>query len=266
RAALEISLRGGFLERHELLLHYQLQRDLRNGQIIGVEALLRWQHPEWGLLAPDRFIEAAERIGIIAHIDEWVLLQSCIQCKKWQGGWPHDLPVSVNCSAALLKQPNLLGYLKQVLTQTGLSASCLILEFTERVVIEDAPGTIFLLQEIRALGIRLSIDDFGIGYSSLNYLKLLPVDQLKIDQSFVSDLGNANTAAITRAVINLGHNLHLEVIAEGVETEWQLAALHDMGCDGGQGYYFDLPQSAEGFTGLLQQHKSLGETTAPWLA
>ena len=253
RAALEISLRGGFLERQELLLYYQLQRDLRSGRLVGVEALLRWQHPEWGLLAPDRFIEAAERIGIIGHIDEWVLLQSCNQCKKWQDILSHDLPVSVNCSASLLKQPNLLDTINRILKETGLPASCLILEFTERMVIEDAPATIATLQEIRALGVRLSIDDFGIGYSALSYLKLLPVDQLKIDRSFVSDLVNANTAAITQAVINLGHNLHLEVIAEGVETEAQLVALRDMGCDGGQGYYFDLPRSAEEFTYLLQQ-------------
>lgn len=254
RAALEIALRGA-LKRGELLLYYQTQRDLRDGRLIGVEALLRWRHPDWGLLSPDRFIEAAERIGVIAQIDRWVLLESCRQCKKWQGIVAHCLPVSVNFSAALLKQPKLSDKIARILKETGLPAACLIMEFTERVVLEDASAAFATLQALRALGVRLAIDDFGTGYSSLSYLKLLPVDQLKIDRSFVTDLDHTDGAAIVKAVIDLGHNLRLEVIAEGVETDAQLCRLRNLGCDGGQGYYFDRPQPAEEFTYLLQQHK-----------
>ena len=256
RAALEINLRAA-LKRHELLLHYQSQRDLRDGRMIGVEALLRWQHPERGLLLPASFIETAERTGAIAGIDHWVLLQSCLQCQNWQAIVPRPLPISVNFSAALLKQPKLLEKVSLVLKKAGLPAACLIMEFTERMVMEDAPAAIAMLLSLRKLSVGLAVDDFGTGYSSLSYLKVLPVGQLKIDQSFVADLANPNSAAIVKAVINLGHNLRLQVIAEGIETEWQLTALRDMGCDGGQGYYFDLPQPAEEFTQLLQQHKSL---------
>src|SRR3990172_8376503 len=179
RAALEISLRGA-LKRDELLVYYQAQRDMHTGRLIGVEALLRWQHPEWGLLAPARFIEAAERIGVIGQIDQWVLLNACLQCKKWQGILQDFLPVSVNFSVGLLKQPHLGDNIQHILKETGLPASSLMLEFTERVLIEDAPAIMATLLNLRALGVRLAIDDFGTGYSSLSYLKQLPVNQIKI--------------------------------------------------------------------------------------
>ena len=165
----------------------------------------------------------------------------------------HTLPISVNFSTALLKQANLADKVGQMLKKTGLPAACLVLEFTERVVIENAPTIIATLHALRALGVHLAIDDFGTGYSSLSYLKNLPVNQLKIDQSFVADLGHADSAAIVKAVIDLGHSLRLQVIAEGVETEAQLSRLRELGSDGGQGYYFDTPQAAEQFTQMLRQ-------------
>jgi diguanylate cyclase (GGDEF)-like protein/PAS domain S-box-containing protein len=241
RLALENSLRKA-LVRDELELYYQPLLDLATGRVHGLEALLRWRHPERGLLAPAEFMPLAEVTGLIVPIGPWVLRTACARARAWQDlGHPH-LSMAVNLSARQFQQPDLVAQVKRALEDTGLPPRCLDLEITETNAMQNAEGTINTLRELKSLGVRISIDDFGIGYSSLNYLKRFPIDTLKIDQSFVRDITtDPDDAAIATAVIALAHTLKLRVVAEGVETQEQLAFLAARHCDRMQGYLFSRP-------------------------
>ena len=257
RLALEGKLRRA-LERGEFSLHYQPQVDLRSKRIFGVEALIRWNQPDLGMVSPAKFIPLAEEKGLIVPIRAWVVRTACRQCKAWQDAGLPPVTVAVNISARQFREKNLLQVVAQILTETGLNPRQLELEVTESVIMHDAQQIIASLQAFRDMGVKLSVDDFGTGYSSLSYLKRFPVDRLKIDQSFVHDLGSdADDAAIAQAVITLGHTMGLRVIAEGVETPEQLAFLRRHECDEMQGYLFGKPMPADEFAKLLASGRTL---------
>ncbi|MBI3432621.1 MAG: EAL domain-containing protein [Hydrogenophilales bacterium] len=242
------------VRQHEFRLHFQPQIDIRTGRITGVEALVRWQHPVEGMIPPARFIPLAEHSGHIVQIGEWVLNEACRQARHWMDHGLPPLVVAVNLSAVQFKRGNVLEMVSSALTDSGLSASCLELELTESILLQNVDATMETLRGLKALGAKLSIDDFGTGYSSLSYLKQLDVDKLKIDQSFVRDVqADGDGASIVKAIIQLGHILQLEVIAEGVETEAQLAFLRASDCDAAQGYLFSRPVPAEVLVQLIQQ-------------
>jgi diguanylate cyclase (GGDEF)-like protein/PAS domain S-box-containing protein len=254
---LESSLRHA-LERDEFLLYYQPQVNLATGLITGVEALLRWQHPDLGMVSPIQFIPVAEETGLMKSIDEWVLQTACGQAQRWISSGLPPLSMTVNLSGTSFSEPNLVDVVARTLRQAGLAPEILELEITESVIMKNAPATIEMLQALHRMGIRLAVDDFGTGYSSLSYLKRFPIDTLKIDQSFVHDITtDADDASIVMAIIAMGHSLQLKVIAEGVETPGQLAYLHKHGCDGMQGYLFSRPQPPAEITRLLQSGKRL---------
>lgn len=253
RAELESALRRA-LDRKEFELFYQPKVDTISGRIIGAEALIRWRHPDKGLVSPTRFIPMAEEIGLIIPIGDWVLHTACAQNKAWQDAGLPPISVSVNLSARQFKQEGLVESVAEALNNMGLEAKHLELELTESIVMNSAELFITKLRELEDLGVQLSIDDFGTGYSSLSYLKRFPLHHLKIDQSFVRDIAtDSDDAAITSTVISLGHSLNLKVIAEGVETEEQVAFLREHNCDEMQGYYFSKPLPANEFASLLQQ-------------
>jgi len=241
RLALESGLRLA-LDRKELFLVYQPQMEIATGRIIGLEALLRWQHPELGLVPPDKFIRIAENSGLIMPIGEWVLRTACSQARKWQDEGLLALPVAVNVSAVQFRQPGFCELIGRVLWETGLAPQYLELELTESLLLSNADVTFSVLQDLRAMGLKLAIDDFGTGYSSLSYLKQFPVSKLKIDRSFIRDVAtNPDDTAITAAIIAMAKSLHLKVIAEGVENEEQMSFLRKHHCDEIQGYYFSKP-------------------------
>ncbi len=251
RMALENSLRRA-LERQEFLLYYQPRVALDTGHMLCIEALLRWQHPELGLVLPDQFIGLAEETGLIMPIGEWVLHTACAQTKAWQASGFPALRVSVNLSARQFKQPTLVDQVAGVLRDTGLAPGSLELELTESTVMQDAEDAITKLNALKRLGVHLSIDDFGTGYSSLEYLKHFPIDILKIDRSFVQDIpGDSDNGAIVRAIIAMAHSLKIKVTAEGVETAEQLGFLRAYQCDEMQGYYFGLPLPTHEFLKLF---------------
>lgn len=254
----QIRLSGGLtdaLRKQQFVLHYQPQIDIHSRRIIGAEALIRWQHPEDGLLAPDRFIGLAERSGHIVQIGEWVLNEACAQAKRWLDQQKSAPVVAVNLSALQFKGGNVLEMVAAALTASGLPAQYLELELTESILVQDVKGTMKTLHDLKVMGVKLAIDDFGTGYSSLSYLKQLAVDKIKIDQSFVRDmLTDTDSASIVRAVIQLGHNLQLTVIAEGVETSAQLELLEAAQCDEAQGFLFSRPVVADQFTELLKKN------------
>jgi diguanylate cyclase (GGDEF)-like protein len=257
RLALENQL-GKALERDEFVLHYQPQVDLQTGAVVGVETLIRWQHPELGMVQPDRFIALAEDTGLIVPIGTWVLRAACAQASAWQRAGIGNLRVAVNLSASQFAQPDFACMIAGVLDETGLDAGMLDLELTESLVMTDVERTISVLNDLRALGVRLSIDDFGTGYSSLSYLKRFPIDVLKIDRSFVKDLSrNPNDAAISKAIISMAHTLGIRVIAEGVETEEQCEFLSQNMCDEIQGYLFCAPLPASELEILLREKRRL---------
>lgn len=257
RLSIEADLRHA-LERHELALHYQPQIDAISGQIVGMEALIRWNHPLHGMIAPARFIGLAEEMGLIIPIGAWVITQACMQTKAWQQAGLGDLRVAVNLSARQFTQKDLVQAIADVLHATGLEPRFLELELTESMVMNDVDSAITILRNLKGLGVHIAIDDFGTGYSSLSYLRRFPIDVLKIDQSFVNDLMvDADDAAIVVSIISLAHSLRLKVIAEGVENMDQLAFLRSHGCDQMQGYYFSKPISAEGFELLLRRNIDL---------
>ncbi len=258
RVALEHDLRQA-LERGEFRLDYQPKVELASGRLIGAEALLRWRHPQHGQLSPARFIPVAEETGLIVPLGEWVLRAACTQAQQWRARGLELSTVSVNISARQFRSRELVGQIAAVLEQTGLPASCLDLEITESLMMENVEELIARLRALKDLGVQLSVDDFGTGYSSLNYLKQFPVDRLKIDRSFVCDIASdRGDAAIVQAVIQLGHVLGLVVTAEGVETSEQLTFLRRHGCDEGQGFYFSKPLPPEQFEELLRKEGAGG--------
>jgi diguanylate cyclase (GGDEF)-like protein/PAS domain S-box-containing protein len=225
------------MERAELRLFYQPELDLRTGACVGVEALMRWQHPTRGLLQPCEFIPLAEETGLIIRLGRWALMETCRQAAAWRQAGVQVGTVSVNLSARQFSRPDLVSDVRDALTRSRLDPAGLCLELTESALMEDADAAVAVLQELRAIGVRLSIDDFGTGYSSLLYLRRYPVDFIKVDRTFVAGLDDdAHDEAIVSGVIGLGHAFGLEVVAEGVETANQAAILRRMGCDIGQGY------------------------------
>ena len=234
------------LEQHELRVYYQPVHDLKTSRLIGVEALVRWEHPLRGLLAPGEFIPIAERTGLIAEIDAWVLEQACWQMVQWQGAGVELAFVAVNISSRLFARPELFALVSTVLADTGLDPALLELEVTESAVMDNSQVALEQMHRLRALGLRLAIDDFGTGFSSLLRLKRLPVQKLKIDQGFVAGLpGDNDDVAIVRAVIALGQSMGLQVHAEGIEQVGQAQFLLDLDCDLGQGYWFGRPMPAQ---------------------
>jgi diguanylate cyclase (GGDEF)-like protein/PAS domain S-box-containing protein len=263
RTLIETQLRHA-LARGELSLHYQPRVDLRTGQVAGMEALLRWRHPQLGMVSPARFIGVAEETGLIVEIGAWVLRQACLQNKTWQAEGLARLRVAVNLSPRQFRHKALADEVVAALAESGLDAQYLELELTEGLMMHNVDEAVVTLQRLKRLGIALSIDDFGTGYSSLAYLKLFPLDYLKIDQSFIRDmLGDPSGAAIVRSVIALGHSLNFKIIAEGVETEAQLAYLARYQCDEMQGYHFSRPLPPEELAALLRREAALALPSAP---
>ncbi len=235
------------LEKEEFVVFYQPQIDLRDGRLVGVEALVRWMHPKWGLIPPGKFISLCEETGMIIPLGDWVLRTACEQVQDWRKQGFTDLTVAVNLSIRQFMKNDLIDSIKRILESTGLPPGCLELEITESMAM-DISRAILTLQRLKQLGVQIGIDDFGTGYSSLNYLKNLPIDKLKIDQSFVRDLSvEGNNRPIVSTIITLAHNLRLRVIAEGVEEEEQLAFLSQHGCDLVQGYFISRPLPADEF-------------------
>lgn len=250
------------LEHNEFLVYYQPKVSLVTGRITSMEALLRWQHPEMGMISPTSFIPLAEETGLIESIGEWVLRTACMQNKAWQDTGLAPLAVAVNLSVRQFWQHNIAGIIGQILAETGLNPCYLELEITESMVMQDVERMTTILKELKNMGISLAMDDFGTGYSSLGCLTRLPFDTLKIDQSFVRDItSNPDNAAIATTVIAMAHSLHLKVIAEGVETEGQLNYLRLHGCDEMQGYYFSRPVTPRALEQLLRDDHQLRLTT-----
>jgi EAL domain-containing protein (putative c-di-GMP-specific phosphodiesterase class I) len=245
RLTLESSLRLA-LDKQQLFLVYQPKMDIATGRITGLEALLRWQHPELGLVPPDKFIRIAENSGLILPIGEWVLRSACSQARKWQDEGLPAVTVAVNVSAVQFRQEGFCELVKRVLHETRLTPQYLELELTESLLLANADVVFSVLQELKAMGLTLAIDDFGTGYSSLSYLKQFPVSKLKIDRSFVRDVAmNPDDVAITTAIISMAKSLNLKVIAEGVENEPQMSFLREHLCDEIQGYYFSKPLTVD---------------------
>jgi EAL domain-containing protein (putative c-di-GMP-specific phosphodiesterase class I) len=252
RLTLENGLRLA-LDRKELFLLYQPQMDLFTGKIAGVEALLRWQNPELGLVPPAEFIRIAENSGLIMPIGEWVLRTACSQARRWQDDGLPAVSVAVNVSAVQFRQECFPRTILSVLRDTGLAPQYLELELTESLLLSNADVVFSVLQQLTAMGVRLAIDDFGTGYSSFSYLKRFPVCKLKIDRSFIRDVAeNSDDAAITTAIISMAKSLSLKVIAEGVENEAQMLFLRARQCDGIQGYFFSKPLAVDEFAEVLR--------------
>ncbi len=255
RRALELELRQA-LPNGQLELFYQPQIDVRAGRVAGCEALLRWRHPTMGLVSPDRFIGVAEETGLIVPIGEWVLRQACHAACHW----PKPSKIAVNVSAVQFRNQNLVDVVTAALRESGLPASCLELEITESVMLQDTDATLATLHQLRELGVQIAMDDFGTGYSSLSYLRRFPFDRIKIDKSFINELGKQDDCiAIVRAVIALARDLGIEITAEGVETRQQLEMLEQAGCDEIQGYLFSRPVPEAAVMALLRSMPVLAE-------
>ena len=256
RQSTEASLRNA-LERQEFVLHYQPKINFQSGAIVGVEALIRWQHPERGLLAPAQFVSIAEDCGLILSIDRWVLREACHQARIWlQMGLP-PITIAVNTSAPEFSAKDFLENIRTTLDDTGLEPRYLQLELTESILMRDPESANTVLHALADMGVTLAIDDFGTGYSSLSYLKQFPIDILKIDQSFVRHMtSNSEDAIIVSTVISMGNSLKKLIIAEGVETQEQYELLRAQQCDEGQGFYFCPPQGSEALTSLLMVESS----------
>jgi predicted signal transduction protein with EAL and GGDEF domain len=238
RQAVENGLRHA-VGRNELVLHYQPILDLWSGTATGMEALLRWQHPTRGLLLPAQFVSVAEESGVIVPMGRWTLAEACRQCKIWEKLGIPSMRIAVNLSPVELRDRDFIAHVRQVLAESAVDPNMLEFELTETFLMQDSSSTAVVLRALKDLGVRIALDDFGTGYSSLSHLKGFPIDTLKIDRAFVNEVTtNDGDASIIRAVITLGNSLHIRVIAEGVETAAQLAALQDFGCPEGQGYYF----------------------------
>ena len=263
RLSLESALRGA-LAHDELELHYQPQVDLASGRVVGLEALVRWRHPQFGLVRPDRFIALAEETGLIVPIGAWVLCAACRQNKTWQCAGLGHLRIAVNLSARQFADPGLTKLVADALADNRLTPSCLEIELTESLLMTSVDLGIRTMHELKALGVKLSIDDFGTGYSSLAHLKRFPVDVLKIDQSFVRDIAASDDdAALVGTIISLAHDLHMQVIAEGVETEAQLDYLRSRGCDEIQGHYFSRALPGNEVERLLREGRGVEPAADP---
>ncbi len=264
RLGMESMLRKA-LERGEFLLHFQPQYTLYDQKVIGFEALVRWQHPEKGMISPGEFIPLAEETGLIGPIGEWVLRTACHQNKAWQNAGFEPKRMAVNISARQFYRQDMVGLVKQILSETGLEPCWLELEITESLIMQDVEEAIHKLTKIREIGVQIAIDDFGTGYSSLSYLQRFPVDTLKIDRSFVRDLtGSVDGSAIVDAVIALAHSLKLKVVAEGVETDEQMNLLRIKDCDRVQGFLLSKPQPVDRLARFLSRpHRLQKENSNP---
>ena len=260
RAVERQSIEGGLrraLEREEFLLHYQPKIALETGEISGVEALLRWQQSDKGLIAPARFIPVAEDCGLILPIGRWVLREACSQAREWLGAGLPIVPIAVNVSAAEFRDQGFVQCVRTVLSQTGLEGRYLQLELTERVLMEDVESTALVLDELKRMGVTLAVDDFGTGYSSLSYLRQFPIDILKIDMSFIQQItGNPDDSTMVAAIVSMGKSLKHVVVAEGVETLQQNTYLQSVGCAEGQGFFFSQPLAPYQFANLLRTGKA----------
>jgi EAL domain-containing protein (putative c-di-GMP-specific phosphodiesterase class I) len=231
---------------------YQPKVDVASNTIAGAEALIRWQNPEFGLISPVNFIPLAEETGMIVPVGKWVMEESCRQAASWRNNGFPDFHIAVNVSIRQLREPDFIRVVESALNTSGLPAEALIIELTENMIMENAEGNIVKLQQLKQLGVKLSIDDFGTGYSSLSYLQRFPLDQLKIDRSFISEIRSADERVpIVKAVISLAHDLGLSVVAEGIESEQQLEHIRGFNCEQYQGYLFSKPVSVEIFTQLM---------------
>ena len=251
--SLEGSLRSA-LERNEFMLVYQPKIDLTTGDISGVEALLRWNHPDRGLIQPLKFVPIAEESGLIVPIGQWVLLEACRQARAWMDAGLPPVRIAVNVSALQFAAKDFLSSVRAVLISTGIDPHDLELELTETVLMQDADSAVQTLRALKAIGVQLAVDDFGVGYSSFSYLRKFPLDALKVDRSFINDISsNPDNATILSALIGIGKSLKHRVVAEGVETEEQLHFLQKEGCSEGQGYFFCRPVIAEKFAEFLER-------------
>lgn len=253
RMDLEVRLQQA-LENREFIVHYQPIVAVVSGHITGVEALVRWQHPEKGILAPGDFIPLAEETGLIVPIGRWVLEQACYQARTWQVQFPSDPPlkVSVNLSVRQFQKPNIVAEIASVLQASELPPASLILEITESMLVQDTAAAVRKLEQLKSLGVQIALDDFGTGYSSLSYLRRFPIDVLKIDKSFIEGVHTAcEDSTLTRAIVQIGETLSLRTVAEGIELAEQAAELHSLGCNEGQGYYFARPLEADALADLL---------------
>ncbi len=263
RLSLETSLRRA-IDNNEFITFYQPVVNLLSSDIVGMEALVRWQHPELGLLAPVDFLDLAESTGLIIDISECVLRAACCQTLQWQEEDHKQMRIAVNVSARHFRQKDFVDRIARIVKETGLRFESLELELTESSIMENPESAADILREVRSLGIAVAIDDFGTGYSSMSYLKRFCVDTLKIDRSFVQGVAtDPHDAAMVRAMITLAHDLNLRVVAEGIETEAELAFLNRLGCDEGQGYLFSKPAPAAGLRDLLLPQHSSVQVTAP---
>lgn len=264
RLELESALRRA-IDNEEFVLHYQPVVLLETGEIVGAEALVRWQHPERGLMAPDQFIPAAEESGLIVPLGDWVLRQAIEDARWWTPTNPGSPPLSiaVNVSAIQLRVPNLPFNVARLLSSSGVEPSRLHLEITESVIVHDLERSSDVLLALRALGVHVDVDDFGTGYSSLTYVQRLPIDALKIDKSFVDLLdGPLEDSSIVEAVVNLARSLKVAVVAEGVESAHQRSVLRRLGCEFAQGYHFARPVPLAEFTELLRSGPMAAESVA----
>jgi EAL domain-containing protein (putative c-di-GMP-specific phosphodiesterase class I) len=242
------------LKQQQFVLHYQPKLSFQTGEIVGVEALIRWQHPHRRLILPAQFIPIAEESGLIVPIGRWVLREACRQLHAWQRAGLPPVSMAVNISAVELRAVDFVTEVRAILLETGVKPEHLELELTETFLMQDEKSTATTLRALKDMGVQLALDDFGTGYSSLSYVKRFPITSLKIDRSFVRNLGSSNDsddASIVSAVINMGKSLHMRVVAEGVETLAQLNYLQEQGCPEGQGYYFSQPVAHKEIAHLL---------------
>jgi EAL domain-containing protein (putative c-di-GMP-specific phosphodiesterase class I) len=255
RLGLELALRSA-LQNKEFVLHYQPQFELAHGNLVGYEALLRWHHPERGIIPPLEFIPIAEMNGLIIPIGEWILNEASRQARQWQLDGHPPVSISVNLSAVQMRQANIVQTVRQALHSAGLEARYLELELTESLLFENIDTVLTQLFILKEIGVKLSIDDFGTGYSSLSYLKRLPIDKLKIDKSFVANLADDHDSrAIALAIVSMAHSLRLTVTAEGIEDSAQVQILTDMHCDDGQGYLYARPMPADQISSWIKDAK-----------
>jgi EAL domain-containing protein (putative c-di-GMP-specific phosphodiesterase class I) len=252
------ALRSGQFE-----LHYQPKVDTLSGRVNSAEALIRWRHPQRGLVPPDDFIAVADECGLLDPIGEWVLFEACRQAKAWQREGLRPLRVAVNLAPSQFRLTNLVDQIRRALEAAALEPQFLEVELTESAVMSDAEESIRILEAISRMGVLVSVDDFGTGYSSMSYLRRFPIDKLKIDRCFVEEMTRRpEDASIVRAIISLAHSLHLKVIAEGVETSEQLALLAELGCDQYQGFHFSAALLPERFAALMRQEPGLPDDEA----